>query len=266
MTVWVIEKNVFSEKSYEKMKTHFISSGIVFHEISVIPFLHEIDGAEPVIENDNVVVYGSIGCQKLSERKSWFPGVWTGDGLSEDVVNSNLGVNYLNNDMIKIKLAEVSSHFNVEDEVFIKPISDTKEFAGFVTSVADIDLWVDRMVKMGYVEGNISDLDVAVSSPKHIGCEWRFVIVDGKISSFSCYKQYGIVKPKRWTTNEAVGFVEECIKMHNPYDVYVVDVCQMYDGSYKVIEYNTFNSAGFYECDVEKIIDDINLMLENKKV
>lgn len=44
-------------------------------------------------------------------------------------------------------------------------------------------------------------------------------------------------------------------------DVYVVDVCQVGDG-FKIVEYNTFNSASLYDCDVAKIIDDVNEFVE----
>ncbi len=49
-----------------------------------------------------------------------------------------------------------------------------------------------------------------------------------------------------------------------PAQVYVIDVAQVRQGddwTYKVIEYNSFNSAGFYACDVPAIIDAVNALL-----
>jgi hypothetical protein len=41
----------------------------------------------------------------------------------------------------------------------------------------------------------------------------------------------------------------------------VIDIAQV-GNEYKVIEYNTFNSAGLYACDVAKIINDINKLVD----
>lgn len=258
MTTWVLERDVFSERCFNEMINHFKKEGIDHHIVRIIPFIHEIEGKVPKITG-NVVVYGSIGSQKLAKTHEWKPGVWTGPEIDENLISAKLGDDYLNVDAKILKLREVSNTFG--GDVFMKPNSDTKEFAGCVQHTEDIMEWVSSLEKMGYAE-NLLDLEVVVSSPKTVGCEWRVAVVDGKISSFSCYKQYGIVKPERWMPKEALNFVERIISKYSPFDVFVIDICQIETGDFKVIEYNTFNSSGLYECDVSKIIDDINAFLK----
>jgi hypothetical protein len=257
---WVLEKDVFSERCFGEMISHFKTKNIPHHVVRVVPFIHEIEGRVPEIQNQ-IVVYGSIGSQKIALHNNWLPGIWTGAELDEVELRDRLGNDYLNSDAVVLQLKDISLNFT--GDVFMKPNGDTKEFAGCVQHTKDITEWVSKLEKMGYAE-NLPELDVVVSTPKRIGCEWRIVVVDKKISSYSCYKQYGIVKPERWMPNEVFSFVDEIIAKYSPFDVFVLDVCQLETGEFKVIEYNTFNSAGLYECDVSKIIDDINEFLERK--
>jgi hypothetical protein len=150
--------------------------------------------------------------------------------------------------------------------VFVKPNTDTKEFAGTVVTAEKLREWVDGMMKSGYLEQSFLDNDVLISQPKEIGCEWRIVVVDGKIAAHSVYRQYGIVKPEIWLPKEAEEFIESCISVYNPFPVYVLDVCQVADGSYRVIEMNTFNSAGWYACDVPSVMSSITTFVEKNYV
>lgn len=46
-------------------------------------------------------------------------------------------------------------------------------------------------------------------------------------------------------------------------DVYVMDIGETING-YQVIEYNTFNSAGLYMCNVGNIINSINRFIKSQ--
>jgi hypothetical protein len=73
------------------------------------------------------------------------------------------------------------------------------------------------------------------------------------------------VKPERHIIPEVEELVMQAHAKFQPAAVYVIDIAQVtIDGemSYKVIEYNTFNSAGLYACDVGRIIDDVNAYVE----
>lgn len=257
MTSWVIESNIFAEKCFDEMVEHLKTTGTKYEVVRIIPFIHEIEGRVPTLENP-VVVYGSIGIQKLAQTHGWVPGVW--QAPTEVEVKDQLGELYLNHDLERMLMSEVSQYLASRDhDVFIKPDTDTKEFAGQIISSASFDEWYAGMKESGYLTDN--DFPVVISTPKKLGCEWRVVVVDGKISSSSLYRQYQMVKAERHIIPE----VEECVMaahaIYQPAAVYVIDICQLGD-EFKVIEYNTFNSAGLYECDVKSIIDDINRLLD----
>lgn len=281
MVTWVVEQNVFAEVCFDQMIAHFKARGIPYHVVKVIPFIHEIEGKVPEIEGP-VVVYGSIGVQKLAAKHGWFPGVFNASQMDEWAAMSNLGKLYLNHDLSLTTIYDLknmrdnranSEWFNLNcdeatkalidgDEFFIKPNTDTKEFAGAIVQWDNFAKWYDNLVSIGYIEDN-PKLQVVISKPKKLGCEWRVVVVDGKISSYSLYRQWQSVMPEHHILPEVEALVKKAHKKFKPSGVYVIDVAQVGD-EFKVIEYNTFNSAGMYACDVTKVIDDVSAFVEKE--
>ena len=255
---WVLETDVFSEVCFDRMIDTFKKYDIEYHIVKIIPFSHEIEGKKPDIDEKSSVVipYGSIGIHELAERENWFPGVW--NHIPNEDMLGDVFANPLNTNIRKMKLSEVSSKVT-DEEFFIKPNGDLKQFAGTVLTKVEFDDWLERLLKIGYLENE--DFDVVIAKPKKTGKEWRFVIVDNRISSCSLYKSYGKAYMKPDAPDDVKKFLMNEIysskKILPP--VYVVDVCESYtDNEYKIIEVNTFNSSGLYDCDVEKIVLDIS--------
>lgn len=245
------------------MVDHFKKNDIPYHIVKVIPFVHEIEGKVPEISGP-CVVYGSIGTQKLAIKHGWTPGVWTNDQFNEITVMNKLGFEYLNYVSVFMPLSKVAGYLErnpdmFENGFFIKPNTDTKEFAGEITDREKFMPWYQNMMDIGYLETN--DFEVMVAEPRKLGMEFRLVIVDGKVCEASVYKQYRIVKSERGCNDEVIKFAEHCAKIHSPAPVFVIDVVQTEHGL-RCVEYNTFNSAGLYACDVSNIIDTINKYLE----
>lgn len=259
MATWILEQNVFAEVCFDRMVAHLSARSIPYHVVKIVPFVHEISGPSPVIAPDEkVIIYGSIGIQVLARRNGWKPGVFS--VCTEEETRTHLGDLYLNADLTRMMISEVASYAATkQDKFFIKPDTDTKEFAGEIMAAESFLPWYDNMRKIGYLEDH--DFPVVLSSPKPLGCEWRVVVVDGKISSYSLYRQWQSVMPEHHILPEVEALVMEAHARFSPAPVYVIDVCQVGD-EFKVIEYNAFNSAGLYECEVEKIIDDVTAYVE----
>lgn len=260
MITWILESNVFAEECFDRMVDHLKERSIDYKIVRIIPFVHEIEGKIPKV-NDKVVVYGSIGSQKLAEREGWSPGVWTGKEFSEGYCGCRVGDLYLNYDMIICPISQALDHAKMHglDEFFIKPHGDTKEFAGHVITANDFQSWYDKLISIGYLSDN--DFEVAISMPKAVHDEFRLIIVDGKVSSGTLYKRYGRGYSQPGYPEELNEIVSDLDKKFRPAPVYAIDFGAT-DMGWKVIEYNTFNSAGLYACDVGKIIDDINQFVE----
>lgn len=269
MITWVLEKNVFAEVCFDEMVAHFEEHGIPYHVVSVIPMLHEIEGRVPNIAGP-CVVYGSIGAQKLAKRYGWSPGsFYDPDTFNYETYRDKLGDLLLNPDAVKLPISRLPKHIDdrglMETEIFIKPNGDTKEFAGEVMLGEKFTPWYRGMIESGYLDGN--DFDIVVASKKKLGCEWRVAVVDGKIIESSLYRQWQRVMPERHILPEVEEIIMQAHARFVPAPAYIVDVAQLYDDNgeytFKVIEYNTLNSAGFYAMSPGPIIDAINVMLEN---
>lgn len=264
---WIIESKVFAEASFDEMIAHLTATETPHHIVRIIPFVHEIDGPVPQVSGP-VVCYGSIGVQKLSKAQGWSPGVFTDDEtfrlstyideLDDLMVNDTIAVMPLSE--VAEYLIEPDPEIVQDDRFFIKPNSDNKEFAGTVMSVGEFGAWHAEMMSIGYLDTD--DFDVVLSPMKELGCEWRVVVVDGKIVTSSLYKQYQTVRPERHILPEVAALVMEAHARFVPAPVYVIDIAQVGD-AYKIIEYNTFNSAGFYAGDVPAIIDAISAYFDH---
>jgi len=254
---WVLEKNVFSERCFDDMVNYFEENNIPYHVITIVPFIHEIDGKVPEISGP-VVCYGSIGIQKIAMKYNWKPGVWSNNSISENIVSCVLGKDYLNHDGIITTMSQVLNDVSM-DEFFIKPNGDTKEFAGTIIKRDEFANWYQKMIDIGYLTNN--DFSVIISSPKIVQNEFRLVVVNNEIVSFSRYG-YDKYLPKKLPGN-ALKFAMLTTMTYQPLDVYVMDIGETPNG-WKVIEYNTFNCSGLYDCNVNKIIHSINKFVEKK--
>lgn len=258
---WILERDVFDKAYFNDMVYHFKKNDIPYHIVRIIPFIHEIEGEVPQIDGPTVI-YGSLGIQKLAQKHGWIPGVWANSFLNETSLIAAIGDNALNSDLIVCKFEEVLNKVQW-NPFFIKPNTDTKEFAGMVTSKEAFIEWYMKMVASGYLEDTVLTKEVVISKPKNIGCEWRLVMVEGKVADYSIYRQYQKVMPMHECPQDVIDFAENMAQIYNPLPVFVMDICESENG-YKVIEANGFNSAGLYKCDVATIIDKItNYVKEN---
>ena len=257
-TRWILEENVFSEKCFDEMIVVLEKKAIPYARIKVIPFVHEIDGRKPPKYDGPTVVYGSLGVQKVADKEGWVPGVFgSEENFRMDVYRDKLGDLFLNADLEYMMISDVEHYMTLTgmERIFIKPRGDMKEFAGIVLDRSHFSDWYENMKSIGYLDGN--DFEVVVCEPKSLGCEWRLVVVDGSIVASSLYRQYQQVMAEEHWHRPVNDVVYEAMEKFQPAPVYIIDVAQ-YGDEYKVIEYNTFNSAGFYDCNVEAIIDAVS--------
>lgn len=261
---WILEQDVFSERCFEEMIDVFKTDGIHHRVVEVIPFDHKIVGKKPSIpEGSPVVVYGSIGIQKICLREGWTPGLWTNEKFNAMEYQYRLGKHSLNYGGRTMKMSELRTMIDAGriPEFFLRPNTDTKEFAGTVMQADEFGPWYEGMILSGYLDAN--DFDVFVARPKTIVREWRSVVVNGKVVASSRYRQHDVVAQQQGISDMALAATQRAVDLFSPADVFVVDVAQL-EGmnddpeNFKVIEYNTFNSAGLYHCDARAIITAIN--------
>ena len=170
----------------------------------------------------------------------------------------NLGENLLNYDAIVCRFDEVMQYF--ADDFFIRPCEDTKSFTGEVYSWKKFDSWRTEVLNINNDFTMLKkDTMVSYCSVKQIFSEYRFFVVDGKIVTASQYKRGNTVLHNANIDQYIIDYANEMINTWQPARAFVIDIASTPNGC-KVIEINNFNSAGFYACDVGKIVEAIEDM------
>lgn len=221
--------------------------------VGLIPFSREITANEP-IEGTAYIPYGSTLLTNLTAELGW-------QGLHFDITKLNYR-NFLANrdDMLNDTVMTVQeaveylSSWNPSVKWFTRPSEDLKQYSGTVMESGEIIPWFKSM--MAAVGGGSyympPETDVVLSTPLDISAEWRWFIVGGKIISGSMYKAHGQLRKLRELDQAVIDEAQAMADKWLPMDCVVMDTALVGD-EIKVVEFNTINSSGFYDNDVDAV-------------
>jgi hypothetical protein len=213
-----------------------------------------------------VVVYGSTTLIKRA-HSGLIPGVWYNEEtFKPSVWGPMLGDNYLNKDAKIMLLREVMDNWTYPKQ-FIRPNSDLKLFSGEVFRNGDFYDWYKRVKSLiddgTYVNLSL-DTEVSVSEAVTIENEYRYFIADKKILSASQYRKNGKLNPYPGVSFPSFFLALDIAKADWQLDdAYVVDIAET-NSECKVIEFNNFNSSGFYKCVIKDIIAGASELAEKQ--
>ena len=257
MPTWVIQNNFIDQTQTDIIARAVLEDGGKVASAKVIPFCDTIefwDGEAP--PGPMVVPYGATKLTKMSRRYNW-GGVFFNDDFDTAVWNTKRD-DMLNNDGVIMKVSETAEYLKDTPDIypmFIRPCLDLKAFNGTLTSVGEIKNWM-RSVD----SGNFSfteDTLVSIAEPKHILAEWRWFVVNGKVIDGSIYRLRGqrltIHERDQKVIDEAQTLADKWL----PNQTCVMDLALTDDGM-KCIEFNCFNSSGYYNNDIGKIVRAVN--------
>jgi hypothetical protein len=247
---WVVQENIFNEYGYGRLIETLERFEIPFTVVKVIPFgggiIPDVDFTGPTI------VMGAYTMWKVAAEKQWKPGSFINDNFDFKVQVANWGELMFNHDSWVGCFDSVPWQ---SEDFFIRPIHDTKAFNGQVIDWENFCSWQASVLKVGEtsyctIEPNTM---VQVAPCKHIYCEYRIWVVDGKIVTASLYKRGGRVYSDEEVDDEIIDFAKTCISRWVPARAFCLDVFVGPDGP-RIGEVNNINAAGFYKADVQKLI------------
>lgn len=207
---------------------------------------------EPV--GTDFIPYGSTTVLKMALARKW-------EGLAFDPETFQHSVwvkeraDMLNQAAVHWTIKQTTEEaglYRPDIEWFIRPNGDLKQFAGFVDTVDNIHTWLTKAVDSSIGSFSPDDI-VAVSPPKTIHAEWRcFVIGDNVIDSsmYRCNAQPRLEHEKNPALKQQ--FKRMALDW-TPHQNCVMDVA-LTDEGFKVVEFNSINSSGFYDHDIPLII------------
>lgn len=269
---WILQDNLFNEQAYQTLLDTLVRFNIPHSIHKVIPFIGELT-PEPEFDTNNIICMGSYSLRHCAKKNGWYPGVFDLEPFDFQVQLEHWGEHMLNYDSVVSKFKDAKF---IEDEMFVRPIEDSKVFAGKVMNKDDFEKWQHSVVEMkeDYGQGeNFGDTLIQVSPIKEIYAEYRFWIVKQKIVTASRYKIGNKVLYSSDIDQRIYNYVTKILRIKNrifdpilsvhnngwePHEAFVLDVCETSEGM-KVVEINTLNAAGFYAAN----ITDLVMSLEN---
>jgi len=257
---WILQSDIYREEGYESLRDAIRRMDIPNTEVKMIPFSHEIV-PEPVVENPAVVM-GSISLCNYAKEKGWAPGAFiNGYNFNHSAYKCGYGKHLLNYDAHVVKFGEADTADPNLDVFFLRPYDDSKCFAGEIISRCDFQDWQEKVRRIQ--DENYTTIStetvVTVASVKKILREYRFFVVDGRVITGSLYKMGNRVTYQSQVDDDVSRFAQRMTYQFEPDRAFVLDIALTEDG-FKVIEVNCFNAAGFYACDVTKIIHAVEGM------
>jgi len=269
---WILQENLFKESEWENLVGALERFNLPYSVHKVVPFVGELI---PEVHNESgtkVICFGSYSLRHAAKKNGWTPGVYDLFDQNFEVQKLHWGDMLLNYSATVMPLRDANIPWDLP--AFIRPIDDSKYFAGRVFEAGEWNTWANSIVDgADYGNGLTPDTKVQICRPTNIIAEWRYWIVDQKIITRSLYKRGGkvIYSNKDWDIpREADWFATTVLKTDltsgvrgitleasnsgwRPADAFVLDICQTADG-FKIVEINTINSAGFYAANITDLV------------
>lgn len=255
---WVIQNNIKREEGYDAFIEALGRMGVSYDLVKVVPFSHDL--IPDVNPKNPVIACGAYTMEQISKAKGWNPGIFTNDNFTYEVWSKEYE-GYVLNDDAKVTSFDDAYHvqgISIDEEVFIRPCKDGKEFAGLITRMDDFLKWRMRVLNLeeeGYTTVT-KDTMIMIAPLKKIEREYRFFVVDGKVITGSQYKIGSRVTTAECTEDSVIKFAQKMVDIWQPDIAFVIDIAMTPDG-FKVIEINCLNGAGFYACNMPKVADAV---------
>lgn len=254
--MWIVQSNFLDVNQITPLIEALTDYGIPFIDVAVVPFSDEF--VTPLeTSRTNVIPYGSTKLSKIAEKRFWKGLFFDRETFRADRWNKERN-DMLNSDAEFMTVREAMGVFanrNKDSVWFIRPVEDLKHFNGTVTNAEEIARWMSSVET-----GNFSfdeNVVVSVARPKNILMEWRYFVVDRKIVSGSSYRMRGLRLTRREEDKEVIAEAQRLADGWLPHETCVMDVA-LTDKGLKVVEFNCFNSSGFYYHDIRKIAEKVS--------
>lgn len=268
--IWLVQSNLFREAGYSRFMEALDRTGAEYRTVEARHFIDKLfyaeppynEGAELVPCTEPVFAMGSYKLARLArDVYGMRPGAYL-EGLAytdwqwpkEHLLNGDAWIG---------RLGDLPFPPPGQEHLFVRPVGDSKLFAGSVVDAAHLHLWRDDIVLQGnYVT---RDTQVVVAEAKSIYLEVRCWIVDGQLVTWSTYKRGG--RPYfSWAhaSMELLDFAQRMATLWSPNPAYVLDVASTPAGP-RIVEVNSISSAGFYEGDVQRLVHAISEHVHARK-
>jgi len=251
---WLIQCTDLPDTNTLKLLEEVKKRRFPYVGIGVRPFTHEIIDIEKADPKAPTMFYGSTQLiETISKWEDFRPGAFYEKEWFDPRFWPEKRSDMLNQHQQEITIRDLRLQW-VDTPTFIKSI-EPKVLAGMVIEPIkeDHDNW---MIEYSELDG---DVILVMSEAQNIEAEWRFFIVGGEVITGSTYRWLGARTIRRPVESLIYHVARLAIKEWIPNLNIVMDICQLKDGNFRVVEFNAVNSSGFYSADVGKVVDAIEI-------
>lgn len=274
---WIFDSHMLSDAYHKDLTEVCDELGYEYQVIKYIPIAKTLGEApfvtEPIFkQNDCVVAYGSIEfLQSFGYyRKDYIPAYYmTEKELKCSHYLPHIPTEYLLNahyimlpyGEFKKRKKQVFDLLNT-NKIFLRPDSGLKTFAGTTIHLDDFDYEINTLDQLTSV---VDHTIILISNIQPIKHEYRILVGDKKVIAASKYKTYDDVDMVEGAPEGAIELAEKIANLTwQPDSAYTVDIAELEDGSFKIIELNSFSCAGLYAFNLKDVIIGISNIAEKE--
>lgn len=242
---WIIQTNFASE--VHRWISALEECGSKYKTIEIVPFSEEI----PLLNIEGpTMVYGTTTLIKNAQKYGY--GVFFDpEKFRPSLWQKAYGDKFFNNKGKVVLIHQLPMHCQDQD-IFIRPNSDLKDFCGSIADKDGIQKFVDDIAEGGYTFD--LNTEVFISPVRSIFKEYRVFIVNNSPVAASQYRLRSMLAKRAEVPEAVTKFAAEMANIWSPDMAYVMDVCEDDNGELFVLELNCFNASGVYLCDVPSIV------------
>ncbi len=262
---WILQSNLFNEAAYQVLLETLERFKIPHSIHKVVPFIGQLV-PEPELDTKNVMCMGAYSLRHAARVNGWNPGVFDLEPFDFTQQLAKWGDLMLNADSKVLPFKDVIFPEG-EDLMFMRPIHDSKVFAGKVFERQEFLDWQRGVcvLQEDYGDSLTGSTMVQICKPKQIYAEYRFWVVRGQLVTWSLYKRGDRVIYSSDVDMHVKRFAHDVARCgditmsmfpdpaNQPHLAYVLDVCETPDGM-RIVETNTLNSAGLYAADIPALV------------
>lgn len=261
---WVVHENTAREPKHDALLDSLEKQGVRYSVHKVIPFSGDLIPETPWMIGQLVWCMGPLSMRHYARQKQWLPGVVHLDYFDMHVQLRHWKAKMLNWDAKTYHIERIAKDWSTHaalETVFVRPVDDSKLIAGQVMTNQDLFTWaLNYTIEIGDPMAK-----VIVAPCKQLQLEARFWIVNGYIATHSTYRKHGQFSSKLhydYNVPEVLCSAAAEIAWNARLDqfmpkAYCLDLCLTEDDEVKIIETNSINSCGLYDCNTDDLVKAI---------
>lgn len=265
---WIIEKGLFKE-NLERLYIVLEKQGIDYEVVKYIPF----QGGSYSFDSD-CFFYGSLEFAAQLRKETECTIFSTPEFYDCTKYYPAFGEWLINGDYMMLPYGDllrragfISEFFGMGEHrlFFVRPNSGEKTFTGMTmaTKIIKQDMeFVERYSKIP------PDTLIIIASAKKIYKEYRFIMRGNEVVTGSLYKIDGNNETKLIKSEDEAFSFAKIIGGKAKYrtdPMWTLDIAELESGKLGVLEIGGFSCAGWYDCDVDKIIKNVKQIFEGKE-